>query len=112
MSPSPATPDVPAGSELAEILSLSAAMLEAARGQDWVAVANLESARGALLRGLLEGGERPAVEVLAAVLRQVLETDRDLIALGESAHAALAGELAGLKRGRSARSAYLDSGRD
>lgn len=105
-------PDLPVGAEPAEILSLTAAMLEAARGGDWVTVANLETVRGALLRGLLEGHDRPETDTLAALLRQVLESDRDLIALGESAHAAMAGELAGLQRGRSVRRAYLDSGRD
>jgi hypothetical protein len=102
----------PLDAELAEILALSATMLDAARDQDWVTVANLESARGALLRAVLEGGARPAAETVATVLQQVLAADRELIALGESAHAAMAGQLGALRRGRSARSAYLDSGHD
>lgn len=94
---------------LDEILALSAAMLDAARGQDWVGVANLEVARDALLKAVFEGTERPAPETLAAVTQQVLESDRELIALGEQARGEFAAALSELRQVRRAQTAYSET---
>jgi hypothetical protein len=97
---------------LDEILALSEAMLAGARAQDWVTVANLEAARGALLRALFEGDSRPAPDALAAAAQRLLESDRVLLALGEAARRELSGELARLRQGRAAHAAYADGGHD
>ena len=87
-------------------------MLESARAQDWIAVANLEVARSALLRQALEVADRPSVEVLAAALPRILECDRALLALGEGARTEISAKLLEFRQGRRAHAAYSDGGRD
>lgn len=97
---------------LAEILFLSTAMPDAAREQDWVAVTNLEAARDALLKTVLEGSDRPAADAVAAMMRKVLDSDRQLIELGKQARDGISAELAQLRQSRKARSAYAEHGGD
>ena len=97
---------------LDEALALSTAMLESARAQDWIAVANLEVARSALLRQALEAADRPPAEVLAVVLPKILECDRELLALGEAARTDVSAKLLEFRQGRRAHAAYSDSGQD
>lgn len=97
---------------LDEVLALSAAMLESARGQDWVGVANLESTRNVILHAVLDGPQRPSAAVLAEVLPKILESDRIVIALGQTVHRELAGKLLQFRQGRRARSAYSDHSGD
>jgi len=101
-----------AESPLDEVLALSAAMLESARGQDWASVANLESTRNVLLHAVLDGPQRPPAAVLADVLPKILESDRAVIALGESVRSELAGKLLQFRQGHRARSAYSDHAGD
>ena len=95
---------------LDEILALSASMLEAARGQDWVGVANLEVTRDALLKAVFGGADRPAPEALTAVARQLLESDRELIELGEQARGEFVAALGEMRQGRRAQTAYFETG--
>lgn len=97
-------------SPVEEIHALTGAMLEAARARDWVTVANLETTRAVLLREVFEGGARPSPEQLASTARQVLDSDRELIALGEQARDGVSAELALLRQSRKAQSAYTTSG--
>ena len=97
---------------LDEALALSAAMLEAARAQDWIAVANLEAARSALLRDALEGSARPSAAELATALPKILDCDRALIELGEAARTEISAKLLEFRQGQRARVAYSDSGPD
>jgi hypothetical protein len=100
--------DIPAD-PLAEIGALNAAMLDGARRQDWIDVANLEAARAALLKGLFESGARPEPQALARTLEQVLAHDRELLALAEPARARIGGELVQFQQARRARTAYTDT---
>lgn len=97
-------------SPLDEVRSLTRAMLEGAHAQDWVTVANLESVRAALLREVFEGAAHPSPEQLAAVAREVLDSDSVLIALGEQARDGVSTELAQLRQSRKLRSAYAENG--
>lgn len=99
-------------SSLDEVLSLCEAMLASAHEHDWVTVANLEATRSRLLHSLFEGEHRPSPEFLAAGLPRVLEYDRELLKLGEPAHAELAGTILQFRQGRRAQSAYGDAGSD
>ena len=101
-----------AQSPLDEVLTLSAAMLESARQQDWAGVANLESTRNVLLHAVLDGPQRPSAAVLADVLPKILESDRAVIALGEVVRGELAGKLLQFRQGHRARSAYSDHSSD
>lgn len=97
---------------LDEILALSATMLDCAREQDWIGVVNLEVTRGALLKAVFEGTERPAPETLTALAQQVLESDRELIALGEQARGEFAAALGQMRQARRAQTAYSETGSD
>lgn len=97
---------------LDEVLSLCEAMLASAREQDWVTVANLEVTRSSLLHHLLESEHQPAAESLASALPRILECDRELLRLGEPAHAELAGKILQFRQGQRALSAYGDAGDD
>ena len=99
-----------ASAPLDEILALSASMLEAARAQDWVGVANLEVARDALLKAVFEGTDRPAPETLTAVAQRLLESDRELIELGEQARGEFAAALGQMRQARRAQAAYSETG--
>lgn len=101
-----------AESPLDEVLTLSAAMLESARRQDWAAVANLESTRNVILHAVLDGQQRPSAALLAEVLPKILESDRAVIALGEAVRGELAGKLLQFRQGHRARSAYSDHSGD
>lgn len=102
--------DVP--SAINEILELSATMLDLAREQDWVGTANLEVARDALLKTIFEGSDRPSPEALAAMIRNVLVSDRQLIELGKQARDSISAELAQMRQLHRARSAYAEHGSD
>lgn len=97
---------------LDEAVALSAAMLESARAQDWITVANLEAARSALLHDALEGCARPSAEALAAALPKILDCDRALIALGEAARTEISATLLQFRHGQRARTAYSENGQD
>ena len=100
------------GNPHAEILSLCEAMLASAHEQDWIAVANLEAARSALLNNLLEGQPPVSVEWQAEVLPRILDYDRELLRLGESAHTELSGKIIQFRHGQRAQTAYADAGCD
>lgn len=93
---------------LDEVLSLTAAMLDSARRQDWVTVANLEAPRAVLLHEVFEQGGQYTPEQLADLARQVLDLDQELIALGTQARDAVAGELTQLRQVRRAHDAYSE----
>ncbi len=97
-------------SPLDEILSLSATMLDCAREQDWIGVTNLEVTRGALLKAVFEGGQQPAPETLTRMIQQLLESDRELIALGEQARGEFVAALGEMRQGRRAQTAYSEAG--
>lgn len=101
--------DVPdSNTGLGEVLSLTAAMLDSARTQDWAAVANLEATRAVLLHEVFEQGWQYTPEQLADLAKQVLDLDQELIALGTQAREAVAGELNQLRQVRRAHDAYSE----
>lgn len=93
-----------------EILSLCEAMLASAHEQDWVAVANLEAVRGALLNNLLDGQQPASLEWQAEVLPRILDCNRELLRLGESAHTELSGKIIQFRHGQRAQTAYTNAG--
>ena len=95
---------------LDEILAVSASMLDLAHAQDWIGIANLEITREALLKAVFEGTDRPSPEALTAMVRQVLESDRELIALGTQARGELAAALGQMRQARRAQAAYSETG--
>jgi hypothetical protein len=102
--------DVPDSSTgLGEVLSLTAAMLDSARTQDWVTVANLEATRAVLLHEVFEQSGQHTPEQLAGLARQVLDLDHELISLGTQARDAVAGELTQLRQVRRAHEAYSEN---
>lgn len=95
---------------LGEVLSLTTAMLDSARSQDWVTVANLEATRAVLLHEVFEQDGQYTPGQLADLARQVLDLDHELIALGTQARDAVAGELTQLRQVRRAHDAYSEHG--
>ncbi len=95
---------------LDEILAVSASMLDLAHAQDWIGIANLEITREALLKAVFEGTDRPSPEALTAMVRQVLESDRELIALGTQARGEFAAALGQMRQARRAQAAYSETG--
>jgi hypothetical protein len=101
--------DVPdSNTGLYEVLSLTAAMLDSARAQDWVTVANLEAPRAVLLHAVFEQSGQYTPAQLADLARQVLVLDQELIALGTQARDTVAGELNQLRQLRRAHDAYSE----
>jgi hypothetical protein len=97
---------------LSEVLSLTVAMLDSARTQDWVSVANLEATRAVLLHEVFEQNGRYTPEQLAGLAQQLLDSDRELIDLGTRARDAVAGELIQLRQLRRAHEAYSEHDAD
>ena len=93
---------------LDEVLSLTAAMLDSARSQDWVTVANLEATRAVLLHEVFGQSGRHTPEQLADLARRVLDLDQELIAIGTQARDAVAGDLTQLRQVRRAHAAYSE----
>jgi hypothetical protein len=98
--------------DLNELRSLTAAMLDSARTQDWASVANLEATRAVLLHAVFEQNGSYTPEQLAGLARQLLDWDRELIALGTQARDAVAGELVQLRQLRRAHDAYSEHDAD
>jgi len=93
-------------SGVSEIQSLTAAMLDSARTQDWASVANLEATRAVLLRAVFEQNGQHTPEQLAELAQLLLDADRELIDLGTQARDAVAGALTELRQLRRAHDAY------
>lgn len=95
---------------IAELRTLGAAMLAAAREHDWVTAANLEAVRAAVLRELLDGSACPRPEVLAPLIEEVLAGDRAILALAEPAREHASAEILSFRHGRRAQAAYAETG--
>jgi hypothetical protein len=93
---------------LSEVVSLTAAMLDSARTQDWASVANLEAARAVLLHAVFEQNGQYTPEQLSGLARQLLDSDRELIDLGTQARDAVTGALTELRQLRRAHQAYSE----
>jgi hypothetical protein len=95
-------------SGLSEVQSLTDAMLDSARTQDWASVANLEATRAVLLHAVFEQNGQYTPEQLAALAQQLLDSDRELIDLSTQARDAVAGTLTELRQLRRAHDAYSE----
>lgn len=105
-APASSAPPAP----LSLIIELSRAMLEAARQSDWVAVAEYEQKRRAMItRAFSAAAGAVAVGGLAAEIEQVLRLDRELMALAEGARNDCAAQLRTLRNGKKALRAYGSS---
>lgn len=104
------TPIDAAAATITELRALSQAMLAGARDGEWVTVANLETARAALLRELFEGASRPPPDMLAPLIEELLAGDRAILALAEPARERAGAEILSLNHGRRAQAAYAEAG--
>jgi hypothetical protein len=98
--------------DLETALRLTEAMLEAARGQDWDRLVELEAVRrghiATAFKGSVSGDDAP---VFAEIAQQILSLDRELVRLGEEGRLSLAEALSRIQAGTRARKAYaLGSG--
>lgn len=94
--------------EAEKLLELTQAMLAAAEQRDWDRLAGLETERSRLIAACL-GPTRPhAAAAMVDCIRRMLEFDRQVIAIAEDGLRDIAGEIAGLERGRRAHRAYGD----
>ncbi len=91
---------------LAAILTLSEQMLQTARAEDWFGVADQEARRRQLLAAVFAAPQAFDAVALKAMIRQVLELDRDIMMLVEAGRRALGGELELLQQGQRASAAY------
>lgn len=91
---------------LAAILTLTEQMLQSARAEDWFGVADQEMRRRQLLAEVFAAPEAFDAIALKAMIRQVLEFDRDIMMLVEAGRRALGGELELLRQGQRATVAY------
>lgn len=91
---------------LAAILALTEQMLQTARAQDWFGVADQEVRRRQLLAAVFAAPQAFDAVALRAMVRQVLDFDREIMALVEAGRRALGGELELLQQGQRAAAAY------
>jgi len=92
--------------KLREALKLTQMMLDPAREGEWERVQWLESRRQFLLRNWFSQGALPSPEEVQAVLREILEVDREVSSLVASAREESARVLRKVARGRAATRAY------
>jgi hypothetical protein len=91
---------------LERIHALSEALRAAAADGQWERAVDIEATRRPLIEALFPVPPEVSRERLAAALARLLESDRELIALGERAQGEIADGLTGLARGRQAVNAY------
>jgi len=93
---------------LKQIIVLSQQMLEKARAMEWDRVADLEVRRKQQVITCFQhpGNVQEAPEV-AICIREILQLNDEIYALGSDCKARLCGELHTHKRGRTASTAYL-----
>lgn len=91
---------------LAAIVTLTEQMLQTARAEDWFGVADQEARRRQLLATVFAAPQAFDAAALKAMIRQVLEFDRDILMLVEAGRRAVSGELELLQQGQRATAAY------
>jgi hypothetical protein len=96
--------DGPLTERIEQIRALSRAMLEAAQRGEWQELLELEAARHTLLGPLLATPWRDGP--LVPLAKEILASDRAVLALAEPARQQLEQELAELAQGRRALRAY------
>ena len=94
---------------LAAILTLSAQMLRTAREEDWFGLADQEARRRQLLAAVLGAPDVFDAVALRAMIRKVLDFDRDIMALVEAGRRTLGGQLELLQHGQRATTAYQNA---
>ena len=96
-----------ATADLTPALTLAYAMLDAAQAGDWDQVAELEQAREACIAGCFAAtGPVAATDGFAAVVRDLLSVEHQVLALAQQRLAELGEHLSGIQRGRHAQLAY------
>lgn len=97
--------------EWSALLELSAAMLEAARAEQWATVLRLQDERRAgLERFFVRTPSREEADAVAAGIRQMLGQDREIMERGAVSHAEARRALERLSTGRRAVMAYRAAG--
>jgi len=96
--------------QLRETLKLTQRMLDFAREGEWEHVQWLESRRRFLFRNWFSQGMLPSPEEVQAIVREILEVDREVSSLVASAREESARVLQEMARGRAATRAYRQAG--
>jgi hypothetical protein len=92
-----------------KVLRLTQRMLEMAEQGEWDALGQLEQERSRSLESLFQHPQIPdALHTIAHALQQVVELDRQCIALGQQARDAMAAELKLQSQAQHAVRTYLD----
>ena len=92
-----------------KVLRLSQRMLETAGQGEWEMLGQLEQERSRSLESLFQHPQMPdALPTIANTLLQVVDLDRQCIALGQQARDAMAAELNLQAQGERAVRSYLD----
>lgn len=93
--------------EFAEALAMSRRMLSEAQAGRWVEVIGLQVERQQQLENFFAAPvPRESAERIATGIREMLELDREVMALGRKGMDALSGAMNGLRAGRRAQQAY------
>ena len=103
--PMPSAPAPTPAALIDEALALTHAMLASGAEGDWDRVIELEPARRERLHRAFQPGAG-IDQGAAAKAREILALDKQLVAAGVAARDQVAGELAGMNKGRKAAKAY------
>lgn len=92
---------------LQQLISLSQAMLDKARQEEWDEVVVLEAERGGLINSFFsEPIQQEDAEAVGIAIQAIIAIDRDTMALGDLAKSALAQTLHTFSQGKKAVKAY------
>lgn len=93
--------------QLAAVMDLTDAMLQAAQQQNWEGLNEKETRRRELLAGAFaETSGLQEAKHIAQCITHILDVDKQIIHLSEIGRQALSDKLRGLGRGRRAKAAY------
>ena len=89
------------------VMDLTAAMLDAGRGSDWIHVSELETERRPLFDWLVRKPIEPEhANLVTGYMETILSMEQEVLRLGEARLNGLTRELADFSRGRQASRAY------
>lgn len=91
---------------LQRTLALSQALHAAAKAGDWERMASLETARRPIIEKAFQGGQAIEDALGGRLITEILELDRQAMALAGTARDAVAEELGKLSRGKRVVNAY------
>jgi len=98
--------------KLSEILTISQTMLAHARRGEWPELTQIEKRRGKLLEDFFSQTITPEMaSIIEEVIRQVMDVDKEVIALGEEMQKQMGKDLREIGKGKTATRAYTENSR-